>query len=296
MRKAWWEPTCTARPGELSVDIAPPALQRIFKGPGGWLGDKVKHVIEPRIRYRYTAGIDDFDAVLRFDDRDILNNTSEADVSLTQRLFVKNEASGMTREVLSLEVSQRRFFDPDLGGAIAPGRRNVFRSSIDLTPFAFFDQARNYSPVAAALRTRPTARWGLEWRTDYDPLRGKVVNSSVATDYQMTDRVALGVGHNAVRAPTTLSPPTNQITALMRFGDFNRRGWNLAVNSIYDYRQNIFLYTASQASYNTNCCGFGFEVRRIAIGPVRNENQFRVSLSIANVGSFGTLRPQERLF
>lgn len=202
----------------------------------------------------------------------------------------------MTREVLSLEVWQRRFFDPDLGGAVVPGRRNVARSSIDLTPFAFFDQARNYSPVAAALRTQPTYRWGFEWRTDYDPLREKVVNSTVETNYLATDNVMVGVGHSAVRAPTTLSPAINQIRAFMRYGDFNRRGWNLAVSSIYDYRRNIFLYTASQASYNTNCCGFGFELRRIAVGPVRNENQFRVSLSIANVGSFGTLRPQERLF
>ena len=256
----------------------------------------MKHVIEPRLRYRYSAGIDDFDAVVRFDERDVLNNTNEADISITQRLYVKHEASGSTREVLSLEVWQRRFFDPDLGGAVAPGRRNVNSSSLDLTPFAFFDQARSYSPVAAALRTYPTPRWNLEWRTDYDPLRGKVTNSSVAANYQLTELIYTGVGHNAVRAPTTLSPPTNQITANMRFGGFNRRGWNAAVNNIYDYRQKIFIYTAAQASYNTNCCGFGFEYRRFALGPVRSENQFRISLSIANVGSFGTLRPQERLF
>ncbi len=281
--------------GEFSVDIAPPSIARVFNGPK-WLGDKVKHVIEPRFRYRYSTGIDDFNAVVRFDERDVLNNTNELDISLTQRLYVKDEASGTTREILSLEVWQRRFFDPELGGAIAPGRRNVVRSSLDLTPFAFFDRARSYSPVAMALRTRPTARWGFEWRTDYDPLRQKVVNSSVVTQYFATDKITVGLGHNAVRAPTTLSPPSNQVTTSVRYGDFNRRGWNIAVNTLYDYRQSIFLYTASQASFNTNCCGFGFEVRRFAIGRTRNESQIRISLSIANVGSFGTLRPRERLF
>jgi hypothetical protein len=29
---------------------------------------------------------------------------------------------------------------------------------------------------------------------------------------------------------------------------------------------------------------------------VRNENQFRFALSLSNVGTFGTLRKQERLF
>ena len=252
-------------------------------------------MIEPRVRYRYTTGIDDFDAALLFDGRDLFHNTNEAEVSLTQRLFSKNQASGRTREILSLEIWQRRYFDTDLGGAITAGQRNVVTSSLEMTPFAFFDRARNYSPIAAALRTRPSDRWALEWRTDYDPLREKIVNSSVTADYQLFDNVLLGVGHNSVRSTPELSPASNQITNLLRYGGFNRRGWNFAVSSIYDYRQQVFVYAASQASYNTDCCGFGFEVRRFAI-PTRSENQFRISLSIANVGSFGTLRPQERLF
>ena len=280
---------------EVSVDIAPPAVQRIYNGPK-WLGDKVKHVIEPRLRYRYTKGVDDFDRIIRFDARDILNNTNEAEISLTQRLFAKSGETGQTREVLALEVWQRRYFDPELGGAIAPGGRNVFRSSLDLTPFAFFDQPRNYSPVVMALRTRPSWNAGLEWRTDYDPLREKVVNSSVTFDYRVTSLIRAAVGHNAVRAPTALSPASNQLTTLLGFGDFNRRGWNFAFNSIYDYRRQLFLYSRAQATYNTDCCGFGFEYGRIAYTPTVTQNQFRVSFSIANVGSFGTLRPQERLF
>ena len=38
------------------------------------------------------------------------------------------------------------------------------------------------------------------------------------------------------------------------------------------------------------------EYRRFALGSVRNENQFRFALTLANVGTFGTLRKQERLF
>ena len=86
------------------------------------------------------------------------------------------------------------------------------------------------------------------------------------------------------------------VVTKVSLGDFNRRGWNVAVSNIYDYRQKIFLYTIAQVAYNTDCCGFSVGWRRFAIGAIRNENQIRVSLSIANVGSFGTLAARERLF
>ena len=84
--------------------------------------------------------------------------------------------------------------------------------------------------------------------------------------------------------------------ATVRYGDFNRRGWNVALTNVYDYRRHLFLYSISQITYNTDCCGFSLEYRRLAIGRTRNDNQFRIGISIANVGSFGTLRPAERLF
>ena len=130
---------CTVAPGELAVDIAAPSLSRIYRAPK-WMGDRMKHVIEPRLRYRYTAGIDDFERVIRFDSRDLIHNTNEAEVSITNRLYVKDDASGQVREAAVLEVWQRRYFDADFGGALVPGRRNVLRSSLDF--FAVFVPGR----------------------------------------------------------------------------------------------------------------------------------------------------------
>ncbi len=280
---------------EFSLDIAPPSFQRIFEGPK-WLGDRVKHVIEPRVRYRFVDGIDNFGKVIRFDERDLLTNTNEADISITNRLYAKDATTGAVREVANLEVWQRRYFDRDFGGALVPGERNVFSSTIDVTPFAFLDQARAASPIVTSLRVMPSWRTFLGWRYDYDQLRGKIVNSSVDSGWRVNDLWSVEVGHHAVRTPSELSAPSNQLSTLVRLGDFNRRGWNVAVRSNYDYRQTIFIYNATQATYNTDCCGFSFEWRRFAIGQTRNENQFRVALSIANVGSFGTLSPRERMF
>ena len=50
------------------------------------------------------------------------------------------------------------------------------------------------------------------------------------------------------------------------------------------------------ASYNGSCCGLALEYRRIALGAIRSENQFRVAFLIANIGTAGNLRRQEKLF
>jgi LPS-assembly protein len=51
-----------------------------------------------------------------------------------------------------------------------------------------------------------------------------------------------------------------------------------------------------QTSYNWDCCGVSLEYRRFALGAVRNENQFRFSFTLANIGSFGNIRKQEQLY
>ncbi len=84
--------------------------------------------------------------------------------------------------------------------------------------------------------------------------------------------------------------------ALVGYGEINRRGWNAALGLSYDIRQEFLQNELVQVSYNGACCGIAFEYRRIALGPVRTENQFRVALIIANIGAFGNLRRQEKIF
>jgi LPS-assembly protein len=273
---------------EFSLELAPPSLARVF---GGWL----KHVIEPKASYRYVRGVPDFDRILRFDERDLLTNTNEAEFSLVNRLLAKRAATGEVREVVSLELWQRRYFDPDFGGALRPGERNLFLSTVGLTPFAFADGPRRYSPVVSVLRVQPRWNYALEWRNDYDPDRGKLVNSGVTLD-GFWERFNVSLGHYATRSSPLLTPNSNQLRGLVRWGAVNKRGWNTGFSTVYDYRLGIMQWANTQVTYNTDCCGFSVEWRRLALGTIRNENQFRLALSIANVGSFGNLKKQERMF
>jgi LPS-assembly protein len=38
------------------------------------------------------------------------------------------------------------------------------------------------------------------------------------------------------------------------------------------------------------------EYRRLSLGEIRTENQFRVSINIANIGTFGNLRREEKIY
>ena len=70
-----------------SVEVRPPALSRIFNREV--LGRRWKHVIEPRVRYTYVTGVENFPHILRFDERDILSDTNEVEYAIVNRLYAK---------------------------------------------------------------------------------------------------------------------------------------------------------------------------------------------------------------
>jgi LPS-assembly protein len=276
---------------EVFIDLITPSLARVFRKKT-FLGEQLKHVIEPRASFRNVSGVMDFDKIVRFDETELVSNTTEAEISLTNRLYAKSR--GEVREIMSWTVWQRRYFDPTFGGAVIPGQRNVFDSTIQLTPYAFLDQARNYSPLVSVLRTSPLNGMGIEWRADYDPLRGQMVNSSFSADVRHGDYF-LSAGHTQVRSVPQLSPNANQFRGALGFGNPNHRGWNAAFSSVYDFRIGVMEFATTQVTYNTDCCGISVQYRRFNFGS-RFENQFRVAFAIANIGTFGTLKKQERMF
>jgi LPS-assembly protein len=54
-------------------------------------------------------------------------------------------------------------------------------------------------------------------------------------------------------------------------------------------------YSTYQVSYNTDCCGFSLEIRRIN-NVIRDDNQYLFSFFVANIGTIGTLPKQGRIF
>ena len=278
----------------LSVDWTLPSLAKQYPGAGPLYGGPFRHVMEPHVTFRYVndAG-DTFRAVL-FDARDLLTNTKELEYSITNRIFIRGQGDG-AREALSWELKQQYYFDPAFGGALAEGRRNVLPSSLLLSGHAFLDGQRRFSPVVSLLRFHPSSRYDVEFREDYDPLRRRFVQGGLTGNVHLGEAF-LSVNHSFVRSSPVLAAPSNQMGFNVGYGNLLRRGWNAVFAGSYDIREEFMQFTAVQVSYNNDCCGISFDYRRFALGPTRTENQFRMAFSLSNIGTFGTLKRQERLF
>jgi hypothetical protein len=111
---------------------------------------------------------------------------------------------------------------------------------------------------------------------------------------------------NSIPSEGTCSPITTaaqqvtckfqQFRVALGYGGLNRRGFSAATSFGYDAEVKQLQFATAQTTYNWNCCGMTLEYRRYAIANVRNENLFRFTFTLANIGSFGNLRRQERLY
>jgi LPS-assembly protein len=223
-------------------------------------------------------------------------------------------ASG-PREVLSWEVGQKYFFDPTFGNAFAAAQRNVFTTTADLTGIAFLDSERRFAPLISRLRVETSPRTNTEWDLDYDFKAGRI-NSSMALVNYHYGPFTIGGGDAFLRvidtaagtttAPVNCAAPSNatsasicdfhQFRVLFGYGQLNKRGVSAATSLGFDANAGSLQYASAQASYTWDCCGLNLEYRRFALGLVRNENQYRFTFTLANIGEFGNLRRQERLY
>ncbi|MBI4458840.1 MAG: LPS-assembly protein LptD, partial [Acidobacteria bacterium] len=153
---------------ELAVELALPALAKVFSGAGALYGRPFQHVVEPKVAFRSVSGAHGFADVLLFDARDLITNTRELEYSLTNRLLIQQQGAQGLREALSWELRQQYYLDPSFGGALVPGQRNVFPSSLALTSDAFLDRSRRFSPIVSIFRFRPSGHYDVEFREDYD--------------------------------------------------------------------------------------------------------------------------------
>ena len=67
--------------------------------------------------------------------------------------------------------------------------------------------------------------------------------------------------------------------------DSPSRGLSAATSIGFDAETRKLQFATAQTSYNWDCCGVTLEYRRYAIANVRNENLFRFTFSLANIGS-----------
>ncbi|HUO34628.1 MAG TPA: LPS assembly protein LptD [Candidatus Acidoferrum sp.] len=286
---------------EFTLDLRPPTLERVW----GSERSRWKHTIEPQIVYTYVNGVDDYARFIRFDEDETLTDTNQIQYGFTQRLFHR-ATDGGTQELASWQVAQQYYFDPTFGGALISGQRNVFQATDSLTPFAFADTPRHFSPIVSDLRITPGKKYDTEFIVNYDTQRGRMTAIGTLLKLKpykesfltLADFSTINIPEivSTTTSGEILQPRSNQIRALIGYGDLTRPGWNATVGASYDLQEGEFQNQIVQIGYNGKCCGLGFEYRKLSFGAIRNENQFRIVFLIANLGSAGNLRRQEKIF
>ena len=320
---------------EVEVDARAPVVERTFSGGAveRVLHSSVKHTIEPELTYRYVRGVNNFLNVLRFDERDVVSDTNELEYGVTHRLFLRPTggrkgtgcgampvdldtpiaetpegepapvAKCTSREWISWRLTQKYFFDERFGGAVLPGRRNIFSSTLDLSGVAFLTEPRAISPLISRLRVRTSEHVDMEWDFDLDTGAKKFTSNNLLIDVHKGDTFA-GLSYARLNAPgrsyvegvSSLTADFNQMRVLLGYGTPSKRGLSVAANAGLDLDRTQVQYAALQTAYNWDCCGLSVEYRKYELGPVRNENAYRFNFTLANIGTAGNLRRAERLF
>jgi LPS-assembly protein len=213
------------------------------------------------------------------------------------------ECGGDTSEWITWKLAAKYFFEPYFGGAVTPFRRNVLTSTLDLTGVSFLSGPRNTSPLISRFKVRTSEHMDLEWDADYDFKNKRLDASNIFADYRR-DSIFGSVGYSTLQTlngsfTANLGSQVtkyNLLRLLLGYGAPTKRGLSIAANAGYDFIQDALQYGGVETSYNLDCCGLVVEYRRLALGSVRNENQYSFSFTLAGVGAAGNLTHSERIF
>jgi LPS-assembly protein len=301
---------------EVGLDLRPPSLEKVFTR--SYRGYRLKHVIEPDVQYRLVRAHDPENIldVVRYDALDIFTETNEVEYSLTNSVLARKDVPDnspdvpQARDIFSWRISQKYYFDPTFGGALVAGQNNVFASTIDLTGFAF-EHGQRFSPIDSVFKFAPFSNYDTEIRTDINPEGpGGILDAGISSrikrgllgfavnDFFINHSSYLGSLLATTSSSTTPAPLTafNLLGTLVTYGDSNRKGITGALGMDYNFQQKINQHVITRLSYNFGCFAIDGEYQYYDLGPLRRESQFRIALSLANVGTFGNLKPREIIY
>ena len=229
--------------GEASLDLRPPALERDFT-LNRW-DQELRHVIEPELYWHFVGGIgSQARNVLLVDTTTLRPIPTRWASPLRSVSICVPPSTSLARSTDDEQTPRRRpappparvgklanrttyYIDPNFGGALIPGRRNVFDSTLDLTGVAFLTEPRNLSPLIAACALRPSTTFASSGTWITTPSRAGLGASNIFAGYSW--HTTIGLGHavlNAVdeqgNAASLLQ--SQQLEPFLEIGKQNRAG------------------------------------------------------------------------
>ena len=263
---------------EYSAHFSGPEFSKAF--------GKGRHSIQPTLDYRYVTGVNEFRDTIIVDDVDLVANTSELEYGITNRIIGD-------RELLYWRIAQVAYFRPDFGGAIKPDSRNVFNPLLGLTGYSFADGPRKFSPIVSTLQLSPTPVNNFSVQMDYDTQLQKLRSTGVLAG--LRKRMWGSAITYVYNAETAFQASNNQLHGSLSYGNGLNHGFSFVTAAAYDLQQHLFQGVVVRLGYNTECYGLTFEITDYNLG-ARQEHKWRLAFSLKNIGTFGNMRPQDRVF
>jgi len=269
---------------EGGVSLVGPTFSRIYDWDIGPFG-KFKHVIEPRVDYRYVSDVNDPGRIPIYDDIDTQLGLNQIRYAIVNRLLARpaDPKAGSAAEVASFEVAQTyAFSEPQV----------VFGSVSALTAF------KNAGPIEATLRVAPGSLFSFDGRLTYDAKQGQLTSSSVTTAVNWGTNFLAATWFGSRPILATPLPPgiTTADTDQVRFAGgvdlWKSLRFDTEIN--YDVRQGTLLEDRSLVTWKGSCYTLFLELRQLRL-PSNRRNDIRFVVNLKDIGTLldinGALNP-----
>ncbi len=312
--------------GEFEFDVRPVALAKNFYGKDNHF--KFRHVIEPYLTYRYIAGVNNFNKIIRFDYVDTATNTNEIEFGVINRFYTRRYGEAVTSEaqkllqndanskkssdsiqpyeIFSVTLRGKYFIDKTFGGALIPGRRNEIEPITALSFYTFGGTPRRFSPLSLDATYRPQKTIFVNSRLDYG-LQGDGLRAISATVGYDSSFVKLFQTFYYTRAITLIPSRAQYATAGGKeAGTLRGSQWSPSLfvgnreKGLYGGASFFFDFENRRAQGQSAristlyTVGYAYDCCSIALQyytfnvGVRKENKFTFSFRLKGIGSFGT--------
>lgn len=279
---------------DLRLEAIGPVFSRVFT-PGNRFAERLKHVIEPsysvtrrtpisaQTRVPLSAG--GYDTVI--------GGATQVSYGVANRLLARKAAppapdGGATQasaplEVLTVSVRQTYYTEP-----LASRFDNQYS-------YGYLNRPANaYSPIAVLARGAPAESLAVDFRLEYDPVKGAKVRLpgfglNGTLRLPSVDATA-GWSRNAYATGVSTTASANYLQAgtNVRLLD-GRVGGQVSFN--YDIGRSALLNQRYIGFYNAQCCGISFEYQAYNYPaasniPVPKDRRFNLAFTLAGIGTF----------
>jgi hypothetical protein len=272
----------------IGASVIGPTLERVFRTPGGRLGEGFLHTIQPRVQVDWLSTFDRADRIFVIDQVDqVPVGTTSVSYSLTNSVRLKPRgADGATqnRDFLSVAIAQKYY-------------SNAQAAIVDpANPIA---GAGTLSPVQIAIVVSPSDRVRgqlsvfkntLAWPKPGLPQPSTQYNGQAWVN--LSERLVLSGGWSKTNYYTASQgfvdiAPVHALNAVTTVNAKDKRmGATYGFN--FDVINQKFLQQRIQVYYHAQCCGFALDYQAYSTlsSTVPIDHRVAVTFTLAGIGSF----------